>query len=123
MNQLQKPHPNALPSIFGWFLPKTGELLVSIRGLENPVDGYIPNRPYTTANNVEPIPEIVEVTTANNVEPIPEIVEVTAAPIIDGKDDGLNYLADNNLVTMPTSDINIETAKSTTSTKQPRTKK
>ena len=108
MNQLQKPHPNALPSIFGWFLPKTGELLVSIRGLENPVDGYIPNRPYTTANNVEPIPEIVE---------------VTAAPIIDGKDDGLNYLADNNLVTMPTSDINIETAKSTTSTKQPRTKK
>lgn len=31
-------HPTAVPTIYGWVAPETGELLVSIRGLENPVD-------------------------------------------------------------------------------------
>ncbi|UMO77308.1 hypothetical protein SmaMPs15_000157 [Stenotrophomonas maltophilia phage vB_SmaM_Ps15] len=31
-------HPTAVPTIYGWVAPENGELLVSIRGLENPVE-------------------------------------------------------------------------------------
>jgi len=113
----RKPHKDALPSEFGWFLPKTGELLVSIRGLANPVVGYVPNRPYliqTTSNSVtvEAV-EINEQPTSNAVE----IIEVTTRPIVEDDDAKLNFLADNNIITMPTSDIAIDAVKSITKPK------
>lgn len=43
---IRKPHPDAIATIYGWALPKTGELLVARRGLPNPVEGYRPNRPF-----------------------------------------------------------------------------
>lgn len=43
---LRKPHPDAIQTIYGWALPKTGEVLVARRDLPNPVDGFKPNRPY-----------------------------------------------------------------------------
>ena len=43
---LRKPHPDAIQTIYGWALPKTGEILVARRDLPNPVDGFKPNRPY-----------------------------------------------------------------------------
>ncbi|MGB9623040.1 MAG: hypothetical protein ACPL07_04255 [Candidatus Bathyarchaeia archaeon] len=44
--KIRKPHPDAIATIYGWALPKTGEILVSKRGLPNPVSGFKPNRPY-----------------------------------------------------------------------------
>jgi hypothetical protein len=44
--RFRKPHPDAIPTIYGWALPKTGEVLVCVRGLPNPVEGFVPNRPY-----------------------------------------------------------------------------
>jgi hypothetical protein len=56
---IRKPHPDAIPTIYGWALPKTGEILVARRDLPNPVKGFKPNRPYkgeieeTVSSNVE----------------------------------------------------------------------
>jgi hypothetical protein len=36
--------PNAIPTVHGWVDPKTGELLVSKKGLTNTVSGYGKNR-------------------------------------------------------------------------------
>lgn len=43
---IRKPHPDAIATIYGWALPKTGEILVAKRGLPNPVEGFKPNRPF-----------------------------------------------------------------------------
>lgn len=47
MSSYNPPIENAIPTIYGWAHPITGELLVSIKGLENPVEGYKRNRPWT----------------------------------------------------------------------------
>lgn len=46
-NQFNKPKwcSTAVPTKLGWVKPDTGELLVSIKGLENPIEGYVRNRP------------------------------------------------------------------------------
>ena len=54
--------PETIPTEFGWANPKTGELLVSIKGLPNPVKNFIPGRPY----NQEIIPQPVEEVVGNN---------------------------------------------------------
>lgn len=46
-NQSKRPRPDAVATKFGWAIPKTGELLVSIRGLDVEVHDYKPNRPFT----------------------------------------------------------------------------
>ena len=38
--------PETIATEFGWANPKTGELLVSIRGLPNPVSDFVMGRPY-----------------------------------------------------------------------------
>lgn len=43
---IRKPHPDAIATVYGWALPKTGEILVSVRGLPNQVEGFKPNRPF-----------------------------------------------------------------------------
>ena len=55
MKEQQPPKwcSNAVPTIYGWADPKTGELLVSKRGLKNPIQNYKRNRPI----QVQPIPE------------------------------------------------------------------
>lgn len=54
--------PNAVPTIHGWVDPKSGELLVSKKGLSDVVDGYGKNRrpikPDTSVNASETILEI-----------------------------------------------------------------
>lgn len=45
--------PTAIPTQFGWANPKTGEILIAIRNLENPVKGFIRNRPYVVPE-IEP---------------------------------------------------------------------
>lgn len=47
--------PNAIPTVYGWASPDTGELLVAIRGLNNPVTGYKRNQPY-----IQPEPFVQE---------------------------------------------------------------
>jgi hypothetical protein len=37
---MRKPKENAVATEFGWVNPDSGELLVSIRGLPNPVKGW-----------------------------------------------------------------------------------
>ena len=54
MSSTKKPHPLAIPTIYGWALPATGEILVSKKGLPNPVPNFKPGRPYV-------MPEITEV--------------------------------------------------------------
>ncbi len=46
MSTLKKPHPMAIQTIYGWALPNTGELLVSKRGLPNPVVGFKIGQPW-----------------------------------------------------------------------------
>lgn len=41
---IKKPIPDAVATKFGWAHPETGELLVSIKNLPNPIDDYKPNR-------------------------------------------------------------------------------
>jgi hypothetical protein len=52
-NHHRKPTPDAIATVYGWANPKTGELLVSKRGLPNPVEGYVLNRPYKPAAEVK----------------------------------------------------------------------
>jgi len=49
-----KPKQGAIATKFGWADPKTGELLVSRRGLPNPVAEYKPNQPFRPSNVQEP---------------------------------------------------------------------
>lgn len=68
MSTIKKPHPDAIQTIYGWALPKTGEILVSKRGLPNPVDNFkigkpwviSPVKPKTKVEIVPPKPEIVQ---------------------------------------------------------------
>jgi hypothetical protein len=56
MNIPPKWCKNAIPTKYGWADPKTGELLVCVRHLENPIEGYAKNRPI----KVQPITAIVK---------------------------------------------------------------
>ena len=105
MIQSRKPHPDALASEFGWFLPKTGELLVSIRGLSDPVKGYKPNTPFIltqtlTAAQTEETDTLVQVTEVS--VPDVEIVEYTTESTGELVEEQLNFLAEVGEVTMPT---------------------
>lgn len=51
--------PNAVPTIYGWADPKTGELLVSKKGLENVVTDFGKNKRPTAK------PDIVETPVSN----------------------------------------------------------
>lgn len=64
--KIKKPHPDAIPTVFGWALAKTGEVLVSKRGLPNPVEGFVPNRPYIVKQTAQKI---------NDEEPKPQSVK------------------------------------------------
>lgn len=77
MSTLKKPHPDAIQTVYGWALPATGEVLVSKRGLPDPVTGFKIGRPW---KNEVPI---VTVLTAPEpvVEPIP--VEVIPEPVVE----------------------------------------
>jgi hypothetical protein len=63
-----KPKQSVIATKFGWANPKTGELLVSRRGLPNPVEGYKPNQPFKPSKNVQEPPKI-EI--ASEVKPAP----------------------------------------------------
>ena len=52
MSTIKKPHPSAIQTIYGWALPNTGEILVSKRGLPNPVEGFKIGKPW---KNEDPI--------------------------------------------------------------------
>lgn len=77
---IRKPHPDAIATIYGWALPKTGEILVARRGLPNPVKGFKPNRPYkpeVIETDAEKAPELV----VSGVEPEPGIPPENEMPI------------------------------------------
>lgn len=73
MSTIKKPHPDAIQTIYGWALPKTGEILVSKRGLPNPVDNFKIGKPWNLTqvksdakiDIIPPKPEIVQ-----EVEPV-----------------------------------------------------
>jgi hypothetical protein len=44
--KLDKPSPSAIQTEFGWADPDTGELLVSLRNLPNPVRGFTLGHPW-----------------------------------------------------------------------------
>jgi hypothetical protein len=48
--------PGAIQTIYGWANPKTGEILVAKRGLNNPVAGFVRGRPYVAP---EPQQEVI----------------------------------------------------------------
>ena len=82
-----KPTLDAIPTIYGWANPKTGEMLVSIKGgCENPVENYFQNQPWIQSTKVEVIPEEVVVQPEPIVEIIPEVIvqpEVVVEPVIE----------------------------------------
>ncbi len=91
MSTLKKPHPDAIQTVYGWALPATGEVLVSKRGLPDPVAGFKIGRPWKNevpvatpfiAPKVEPKTVEVELT--------PEVVEsfdemIAEVPVIKPK--------------------------------------
>ena len=83
-----KPTPDAIPTIYGWANPKTGEMLVSVKGgCENPVENYFQNQPWVEQVKViipEPIVEVVpEEVIIIQQEPVVEVTpEIVVEPII-----------------------------------------
>jgi hypothetical protein len=67
-----KPKPDAIATIYGWADSKTGELLVSKRGLPNPVQGYKRNCPF--------IPQVT-VAKSSKIE-IQEVVVQPKQPVV-----------------------------------------
>jgi len=45
MSRYKKPIPDAVATVYGWAHPKTGELLVSVKNLPNPIKNYRRNCP------------------------------------------------------------------------------
>lgn len=81
MSTLKKPHPDAIQTVYGWALPKTGEILVSKRGLPNPVDGFKIGKPWN--NYIPPVLQSQEVSTPvveSIIEPVADTVEV---PVVE----------------------------------------
>jgi hypothetical protein len=76
MSTIKKPHPDAIQTIYGWALPKTGEILVSKRGLPNPVDNFkigkqwipTPIKQKSKIDIVSPKPEIAQEAESVNVQ-------------------------------------------------------
>ncbi|MFA6198787.1 MAG: hypothetical protein WC679_00020 [Bacteroidales bacterium] len=63
MSEIRKPMPDAVATIYGWAHPRTGELLVSMKGLPNPFENYKLNVPFRqekkeTEVRVDPVEEI-----------------------------------------------------------------
>ena len=77
MSTLKKPHPDAIQTVYGWALPATGEVLVSKRGLPEPVAGFKIGKPW---KNEIPIVTVLAV-------PDPVVksapVEVIPEPVIE----------------------------------------
>jgi len=76
MSEVRKPIPDAVATIYGWAHPRTGELLVSLKGLPNPVQNYKVNCPFpkkeeTTEERIDTV-EIAAVT--EEVIDSPEVV-------------------------------------------------
>lgn len=71
MNSKPSFAPDAIATEYGWAHPKTGELLVAIRGLENPVKGYKRNQPFV------PQTEIVMESPESAVE-----IEIEITPVV-----------------------------------------
>ena len=90
MSTLKKPHPDAIQTVYGWALPKTGEILAlsqspspnfNKRGLPNPVDGFKIGKPWN--NYIPPVPQSQEVSTPvveSIIEPVADTVEV---PVVE----------------------------------------
>jgi hypothetical protein len=77
MNSKPSFAPDAIATEYGWAHSKTGELLVAIRGLENPVKGYKCNQPFVLQTEVviesqESIAEI-EIEISPVTTPLPSI--------------------------------------------------
>ena len=92
MSTLKKPHPDAIQTVYGWALPATGEVLVSKRGLPDPVSGFKIGRPWK--NEVvapKPIkPDVVSEVIKPEIEVTPEDIEsfddmVAEVPVIKPK--------------------------------------
>lgn len=78
MSTLKKPHSDAIQTIYGWALSTTGEILVSKKGLPEPVAGFKIGKPWKNevlaVKIIKPIvPEVVSVVEPEVVEP--EVVE------------------------------------------------
>lgn len=95
-----QPTPDAIPTIYGWAIPSTGEVLVSIRGgCESPVVDFYPNRPWTGSilkpEVIETIITPVEIVTEPAIESIVDAVielplteEIIAEPEVAPKPEG-----------------------------------
>lgn len=85
MSTLKKPHPDAIQTVYGWALPKTGEILVSKRGLPNPVDGFKIGKPWN--NYIPPVLQSQEVSTPvveSVIEPIVEhVADTVEVPVVE----------------------------------------
>lgn len=111
---------NAIPTVYGWVNPENGELLISIRGLKNPVSDY--NR---KLKNVKPlIKTLAKQSTEPSTEPsiIPSnqtTIDSTSDQIIEdtsedtSEDTTEKDLKDNNtdVNTDVNTDISAETPK------------
>ena len=78
---IRKPHPDAIATVYGWALPKTGEILVSKHGLPNPVEGFKPNRPFKVEVAVEKTVEEVVEPVVPVIEPEPGIPPENELPV------------------------------------------
>lgn len=78
---IRKPHPDAIATIYGWALPKTGEILVAKRGLPNPVKDFKPNRPYKPEITKTVVKEMITSSMISNVEIEPGIPPENELPI------------------------------------------
>jgi hypothetical protein len=72
---------NAIPTIYGWADPKTGEILVAKRGLSNPVIGFKRGRPFiqTTVPETSVEEVILEITSFEKQQPT-AFVEIEITP-------------------------------------------
>ena len=74
--------PNAIPTRYGWANPRTGEILIARRDLQNPVAGFVRNRPYTPSETVNPPEVILEVDNEEkSVESV--FVEISTEPQLE----------------------------------------
>jgi hypothetical protein len=91
----QKPYQDAVATIYGWAHHITGELLVSRKGLENPVLDYKPNCPFKQKIVEEVIKEPI-ITEETKVES--ELVEETIVEIEEPKEIVWSNDPNNNVV-------------------------
>lgn len=75
MSSFKQPNKNAVATKYGWADSKTGELLVSVKGLPNPIENYTINKPF----KYQEITSEVIIETKENIS---EVIEETTPEVI-----------------------------------------